>query len=72
MRMYATVTSERASKGQGGQQFIETVFTGENENHERIELTRVNMRHDPDTGHITLVARGMGGQQFTVEIQGKR
>ena len=26
MKLYATTTSERASKGQGGNQFIETVY----------------------------------------------
>lgn len=29
MKLYATTTSERASKGQGGNKFIDVLFTGE-------------------------------------------
>lgn len=30
MKLYATTTSERASKGQGGNKYIETIITDEN------------------------------------------
>lgn len=42
MKLYATITSERASKGQGGNQFLNIVITDE----KRAKLLDMRIEHD--------------------------
>lgn len=61
MKLYATVTSERASKGQGGNRFLETVYTvGDAESPEQfaiVNLTRTegNVSHTNVDGYTLTV-----------------
>ena len=48
MKLYATSRSERAQKGQGGNQFIETVHTVEHDNGEREEVARTTVTREGD------------------------
>lgn len=59
MKLYASTRSERAEKGQGGNQFVTTVYTVEHDNKEREEVARTTItkegdkyqvRHVPVTG----------------------
>ena len=54
MKLYATVTSERATKGQGGNKKIVSSFTVERMG-ENIEVVRVQMLYDKEQGYIVVV-----------------
>lgn len=49
MKLYATTTSERASKGQGGNKQI--IIDLQIDPLERMEIGRVTMNYDKDTGY---------------------
>lgn len=49
MKLYATTTSERASKGQGGNRYLKTVFTIDKQEDEQLN---VNMRVRDDDNNI--------------------
>lgn len=62
MKLYATVTSERASKGQGGNQFIDIDLTvGE----ERIDAGRIMIKTTGDVYWIDYFAPHTPGQSLT-------
>ena len=46
MKMYATTTSERATKGQGGNQHVTTVHTVELADKSRVEAARTTITRD--------------------------
>lgn len=55
MKLYATVTSERASKGQGGNQHLVAEFTVELKG-VRTRVLTVDVRYHPDTGEYLVEA----------------
>ncbi len=55
MKLYATVTSERASKGQGGNKRCDASFKVERMG-ERIEVVRVLMQYNDDNSYRIVVS----------------
>lgn len=62
MKIYGTTESDRATKGQGGNRFVRTVFTIEHDNKEREEVATTEVvrtgeeyivRHIPVNGDAT-------------------
>lgn len=60
-KLYATATSEKASKGQGGNEFLETMFTVEKAapryKGDTLPVLSVSMRYDKASGHISIRVR---------------
>ena len=53
MKLYATITSERATKGQGGNQFLNIIIR--NENQEELMRVLVNGKGKGKTAHLNCV-----------------
>lgn len=53
MKLYAQTDSDRASKGQGGNHHVTTVFTIEHDTKEREEIGRTIVERNKDTFTIT-------------------
>ena len=81
MKLYATVTSERASKGQGGNEFLEIVIMNE----EKEQQARFDVTNDENgfildyldyaTGEVTRLKRGANtthGTASRIETKGKK
>lgn len=58
MKLYATVTSERASKGQGGNKFVDFMLTGETRRAVLYLKARPVGDYDPDHTIITITCEG--------------
>ncbi len=60
MKLYATVASERATKGQGGNKFIEAIFSID-----RFEMIKVRLQeYNPETNCYHLTIAKDGEKQF--------
>jgi hypothetical protein len=77
MKLYATTTSERASKGQGGNQFINIdMLVGDKDN--QIDAGRICMKTTGDIFWIEYFSPAPAGQKinriplFKTETKGKR
>jgi len=67
MKLYATVTSERASKGQGGNKWLDIdVFTGSSDKSEH--QIRISVREDA----ITIDGHAMKGRIETILLKGEK
>ena len=63
MKIYGKTTSDRSSKGQGGNHYVKTVYTVEHDNREREEIATTTIereageykvRHVPVSGDPTI------------------
>lgn len=59
MKLYATITSERASKGQGGNKNIEVVLLGQTDDKENKVVAKIHGYHDKENGIIRYVVNPM-------------
>ena len=72
MKLYATVTSERASKGQGGNEYIIVNFTVNHELVGQVELYLYDddERHEADDNEWLLKFRRYEDEDFNILVQG--
>lgn len=66
MKLYATTTSERASKGQGGNNRLDTIITDSDKNQVVRILIQIN---DDNTATIKYWDNTMNGDGFTSQIK---
>ncbi len=71
MRIYGQTRSDRAEKGQGGNHFVETVFTIEHDNKEREEVARTTIKREDTQFSITHTDSAGASYTQSVQIKGK-
>ena len=70
MKLYATTTSERATKGQGGNEKLEIVLTAENP--DRREEFKITYQKDKDFTHLCVYSHEKGENILAVKTKGKQ
>lgn len=68
MKLYATVTSERASKGQGGNDFIDVVISDGGQDEPR-QLMRINVDSKRKTINILKPSHKMAGTALEIDYR---
>ncbi len=70
MKLYAQTTSDRASKGQGGNKEVTTVYTVEHDTKEREEIGTTTVTRDSD--HFTVRHVPVHGDDTVYQVPIKR
>ena len=72
MKIYGTTTSDRASKGQGGNKYVQTVYTVEHEDKEREIIATTIVSEVNDSFLVTHIPIRGDSTVYSIPIRKKK